>query len=68
MSKVVLSLVSYVVLNTHYVASTPQPSMSDFHSAFQVVFIDPSGHLNLCADMTPQTYKQVRLKMHDEPA
>ncbi|XP_041957750.1 nucleolar protein 6 [Alosa sapidissima] len=36
------------------------PSLSDFHSAFQVVFVDPSGHLNLCADMTTQTYKQIQ--------
>ncbi|KAL2091865.1 hypothetical protein ACEWY4_011663 [Coilia grayii] len=36
------------------------PSLSDFHSAFQVVFVDPSGHLNLCADMTAHTYKQIQ--------
>nr|XP_061811481.1 nucleolar protein 6-like [Nerophis lumbriciformis] len=36
------------------------PSMADFHDAFQVVFIDPSGHLNMCADMTACTYKQLQ--------
>ncbi|CAJ1068522.1 nucleolar protein 6 [Xyrichtys novacula] len=36
------------------------PSLSEFHSAFQVVFIDPSGHLNMCADMTACTYKQLQ--------
>lgn len=36
-----------------------QPSLPDFHSTFQVVFVDPSGHLNMCADMTSCTYKQV---------
>ena len=36
-----------------------QPSLADFHNAFQVVFVDPSGHLNMCADMTACTYKQV---------
>ncbi|KAM3610678.1 uncharacterized protein V6R79_007135 [Siganus canaliculatus] len=36
------------------------PSLSEFHSAFQVVFVDPSGHLNLCADMTACTYKQLQ--------
>ncbi|KAM6964841.1 nucleolar protein 6 [Aplochiton taeniatus] len=49
------------------------PSLSEFQSAFQVVFVDPSGHLNLCADMTACTYKQVQreatlsLKFWDDP-
>lgn len=49
------------------------PSLSDFHSAFQVVFVDPSGHLNICADMTAFTYKQVQheaslsLQFWDDP-
>ncbi|KAG7481304.1 hypothetical protein MATL_G00065380 [Megalops atlanticus] len=49
------------------------PSLSEFHSAFQVVFVDPSGHLNLCADMTANTYKQVQheaalsLQFWDDP-
>ncbi len=36
-----------------------QPSLPEFHAAFSVVFVDPSGHLNLLADMTAFTYKQV---------
>ncbi|XP_037536415.1 nucleolar protein 6 [Nematolebias whitei] len=36
------------------------PSLVDFHSAFQVVFVDPSGHLNMCAEMTACTYKQLQ--------
>ncbi|XP_063051087.1 nucleolar protein 6 [Engraulis encrasicolus] len=36
------------------------PSLADFHSAFQVVLVDPSGHLNLCADMTAHTYKRIQ--------
>uniref|UniRef100_A0A4W6G8X9 Nucleolar protein 6 n=1 Tax=Lates calcarifer TaxID=8187 RepID=A0A4W6G8X9_LATCA len=36
------------------------PSLAEFHSAFQVVFVDPSGHLNMCADMTACTYKQLQ--------
>uniref|UniRef100_A0A8C9XJR0 Nucleolar protein 6 n=1 Tax=Sander lucioperca TaxID=283035 RepID=A0A8C9XJR0_SANLU len=32
----------------------------EFHDAFQVVFVDPSGHLNMCADMTACTYKQLQ--------
>ncbi|XP_019714398.1 nucleolar protein 6-like, partial [Hippocampus comes] len=36
------------------------PSLADFHDAFQVVFIDPSGHLNMCADMTACTYQQLQ--------
>ncbi|KAF3695903.1 Nucleolar protein 6 [Channa argus] len=36
------------------------PSLAEFHSAFQVVFVDPSGHLNMCADMTTCTYRQLQ--------
>ncbi|KAK0147285.1 Nucleolar protein 6 [Merluccius polli] len=36
------------------------PSLPDFQKAFQVVFVDPSGHLNMCAEMTACTYKQVQ--------
>uniref|UniRef100_A0A8C4IX76 Nucleolar protein 6 n=1 Tax=Dicentrarchus labrax TaxID=13489 RepID=A0A8C4IX76_DICLA len=39
---------------------TVNPSLAEFHSAFQVVFVDPSGHLNMCADMTACTYKQLQ--------
>ncbi|KAL7985724.1 hypothetical protein Chor_013656 [Crotalus horridus] len=35
------------------------PSLTDFHQAFQVVFVDSSGLVNLCADMTANTYKQL---------
>ncbi|XP_048851490.1 nucleolar protein 6 isoform X2 [Brienomyrus brachyistius] len=49
------------------------PTLSEFHDSFQVVFVDPSGHLNLCADMTANTYKQVQheaalsLQFWDDP-
>ncbi|KAF7687312.1 hypothetical protein HF521_014540 [Silurus meridionalis] len=49
------------------------PSLPEFHSAFQVVFVDPSGHLNMCADMTTFTYKQIQheaslsLQFWDDP-
>ncbi|XP_069043565.1 nucleolar protein 6 [Lepisosteus oculatus] len=49
------------------------PSLPEFHSVFQVVFVDPSGHLNLCADMTASTYRQVQqeaalsLQFWDDP-
>lgn len=36
------------------------PSLEEFHRSYQVVFVDPSGHLNLCADMTTWTYKQLQ--------
>ncbi|XP_028916779.1 nucleolar protein 6 [Ornithorhynchus anatinus] len=36
------------------------PALADFHQAFPVVFLDPSGRLNLCADMTTSTYRQVQ--------
>ncbi|XP_033020116.1 nucleolar protein 6 [Lacerta agilis] len=38
------------------------PTLADFHAAFQVVFVDPSGLVNLCADMTASTYKQIQFE------
>ncbi|KAH0627778.1 hypothetical protein JD844_008114 [Phrynosoma platyrhinos] len=38
------------------------PTLIDFHEAFQVVFVDPSGRVNLCADMTANTYKQIQFE------
>ncbi|XP_061469328.1 nucleolar protein 6 isoform X2 [Rhineura floridana] len=38
------------------------PTLADFHRAFHVVFVDPSGLVNLCADMTASTYKQVQFE------
>ncbi|XP_063151962.1 nucleolar protein 6 [Candoia aspera] len=38
------------------------PSLTDFHQAFQVVFVDSSGLVNLCADMTANTYKQIQFE------
>ncbi|XP_062938421.1 nucleolar protein 6 isoform X4 [Cynocephalus volans] len=35
-------------------------ALADFHQAFPVVFLDSSGHLNLCADVTASTYHQVQ--------
>ncbi|KAG8505889.1 Nucleolar protein 6 [Galemys pyrenaicus] len=36
------------------------PAVADFHQAFPVVFLDSSGRLNLCADVTASTYHQVQ--------
>uniref|UniRef100_A0A452SLY1 Nucleolar protein 6 n=1 Tax=Ursus americanus TaxID=9643 RepID=A0A452SLY1_URSAM len=36
------------------------PALADFHQAFPVVFLDSSGCLNLCADVTASTYHQVQ--------
>ncbi|ELR51092.1 Nucleolar protein 6 [Bos mutus] len=36
------------------------PALADFHQAFPVVFLDSSGRLNLCADITASTYHQVQ--------
>ncbi|XP_008164588.2 nucleolar protein 6 isoform X1 [Chrysemys picta bellii] len=38
------------------------PTLADFHQAFEVVFVDPSGLVNLCADMTASKYKQVQFE------
>lgn len=34
--------------------------LSEFQKHFEVVFIDPSGHLNLCYDLSTPVYKQLR--------
>ncbi|XP_069780228.1 nucleolar protein 6 [Narcine bancroftii] len=36
------------------------PTLADFHQAFEVVFVDPSGFVNLCAEMTGNKYKQIQ--------
>jgi U3 small nucleolar RNA-associated protein 22 len=36
------------------------PSLDKFHHAFDVVFVDSSGYLNLCCNMTTHTYNNVR--------
>uniref|UniRef100_A0A8D0GV09 Nucleolar protein 6 n=1 Tax=Sphenodon punctatus TaxID=8508 RepID=A0A8D0GV09_SPHPU len=38
------------------------PTLGDFHQAFDVVFVDPSGLVNLCADITASKYKQVQFE------
>uniref|UniRef100_A0A8C3K0Z5 Nucleolar protein 6 n=1 Tax=Calidris pygmaea TaxID=425635 RepID=A0A8C3K0Z5_9CHAR len=38
------------------------PVLDDFHQAFEVVFVDPSGLVNLCADMTASKYQQVQFE------
>ncbi|NWT53831.1 NOL6 protein, partial [Erythrocercus mccallii] len=38
------------------------PVLDDFHRAFEVVFVDPSGLVNLCADMTASKYHQVQFE------
>ncbi|NXU41603.1 NOL6 protein, partial [Drymodes brunneopygia] len=38
------------------------PVLDDFHQAFAVVFVDPSGLVNLCADMTASKYHQVQFE------
>lgn len=35
------------------------PSISDFHSASQVVFVDSSGYLNFCANVFKSNYIHV---------
>nr|XP_047904507.1 nucleolar protein 6 isoform X2 [Anser cygnoides] len=43
-------------------ADASLPALADFHQAFEVVFVDPSGLVNLCADMTASKYHQVQLE------
>lgn len=35
------------------------PLMSDFHNSFQVVFVESSGYLNLCANVFKSNYIHV---------
>ncbi|KAM4049230.1 nucleolar protein 6 [Anomaloglossus baeobatrachus] len=41
---------------------TSLPSIADFHQAFEVVFVDPLGLINLCAEMTAAKYKQIQFE------
>ena len=36
-----------------------RPTIVDFRKAFDVVFVDVTGYLNLCADVSLSTYHQV---------
>lgn len=36
------------------------PLMTDFHSSFQVVFVDSSGYLNLCANVFKSNYIHIK--------
>ena len=56
-----------IMTNPHITvySSFLQPSTADFHAAFDVVFVDPSGYLNLCAGMTVAQYKRVSELLHN---
>ncbi|XP_063309894.1 nucleolar protein 6 [Pelobates fuscus] len=41
------------------------PSIDDFQQAFDVVFVDPLGLVNLCSDMTAAKYKQVQFEAQE---
>ncbi|XP_053304284.1 nucleolar protein 6 [Spea bombifrons] len=41
------------------------PSLADFQQAFEVVFVDPLGLVNLCADMTAATYRQIQFEAQE---
>ncbi|XP_073445908.1 nucleolar protein 6 isoform X1 [Dendrobates tinctorius] len=43
-------------------ADSASPSVADFHQAFEVVFVDPLGLVNLCAEMTAAKYKQIQFE------
>ncbi|XP_073536523.1 nucleolar protein 6 isoform X2 [Phyllobates terribilis] len=43
-------------------ADSSSPSVADFHQAFEVVFVDPLGLVNLCAEMTAAKYKQIQFE------
>lgn len=37
--------------------SPSSPSLNDFHSAYDVVFVDTGGLLNVCADVSKERYR-----------
>ena len=43
-----------------YLLFSTQASMRDFHATFDVVFVDPSGYLNLAAAVDIVSYQMVR--------
>nr|CAB3264395.1 nucleolar protein 6-like [Phallusia mammillata] len=45
--------------NTNGISLNKNENLSNFHNYFEVVFVDPSGTLNLCADMPLLVYQQV---------
>jgi len=36
-----------------------RPSLEDFHSTFDVVFVDSTGYVNLCSDVSAAHYRLV---------
>ena len=58
-------------MQTH---SHTQPSLDSFHSSFDVVFVDSSGYLNLCAGVSRERYQWLKheaslaLSYLDDPA
>uniref|UniRef100_A0A8C5LK55 Nucleolar protein 6 n=1 Tax=Leptobrachium leishanense TaxID=445787 RepID=A0A8C5LK55_9ANUR len=41
------------------------PSLADFQQAFDVVFVDPLGLVNLCADVTAAKYRQIQFEAQE---
>ncbi|XP_065071800.1 nucleolar protein 6-like [Rhopilema esculentum] len=37
------------------------PDLTEFHSVYDVVFVDPSGYLNLCSNMRKSTFRLLQL-------
>lgn len=55
-----LSLLSLPPLLPPLPLSLPQPLLSSFHSFFDVVFVDSTGFLNLCTEMTTDRYEWLK--------
>lgn len=51
-----------ITLTPEGAESSLSPPIDEFHSAYEVVFVDQTGFLNLCAEMTRNTYKQVKFE------
>lgn len=39
-----------------------EDTLASFHASFDVVFVDPSGHLNLCANIDKVTYEMIKFQ------
>ena len=56
----------YIYISTHTLTLLPSPtthtqsSLDSFHSSFDVVLVDSSGYLNLCAGMSRERYQWLK--------
>lgn len=50
----------YIQLHESFPSADNTPTMDAFHSAFDVVFVDPSGFFNILGSMTRTSYQALK--------